>query len=387
MPSTCTIKGRRWVQPPSLNALTQRASRFRAKAGCLSWEINSGTDNKNQYLLSILPEDCKRPDVNSTKAVEKDLDDTQTKVELVAANKGKFQQKRRKDKRSKEAETINEDNDSKHALVEPNDTAEFERKGKSRVLAISTEPDRGYDQQVPSAKRQRTNAAANSSEDLPTSTASQVIPTRRSSRRAQSKSVVYLESEDEFEENEAPKGHTIGTAKTPRQNTATKNLPEEVSVTSPPVSKAALRVLAKYGTDLDSDLQPAYSAEFELETEEALMQGKADLRYLTPTEAVEKAYIRRAIELTCIDFCWKKGFAIYSDLIESHRHESYEWQHRQIEEEFKRHWCGAKRPKLYHLPAWTGTIDRWRVPKDDWQGQCLMTKLIKAEKAAWEDDV
>ena len=384
MPTKYIMRGRERDHPPSLNALTQRASRFRAKAGCLSWEVNSGTDNKNQYLLSLLPEECKKPEINSTKSVKHDLDEMQTKVELVAANKGKFQQKRRKSKRSTEVETKNVGENSEQTLAEPSlsrDTADVDHKGKNKVLARSRFSDRDHDRQTPYAKRQKTDATTDGSEHHRTPTALQAISTRRSSRRAHRSSAAYLEIVDESEFYDAENENNPSIVRTPRRDMVAKTLPGELSITSSSVSKTAMSVLAKYGADLDPDSPPAYSLDFQIETEAALGEDKVDMRYMTPADAMEKAYIRRAIELTCIDFCAKKGEAISTDLVESHRNESYECQYRRIQAEFRRRWRGAKRVKLYHLPAWYGTVDRWRVPNDDQQGQYLMSLLRKGEKS------
>lgn len=396
------MKGRRWVKPPSLNALTQRASRFRAKAGCLSWETNAGTENKNKYILSLLPEECKKPEVNSTKAITKDLNKKQAQVELVAVNKGKFQQKRRKAKRTKEPEVKDEGDTPNPIPAQSSPGPEIlgtERKRKRSMPEKPKISGQNYDtKRMLSGKRRKADAGTpmlgdkKRADGLP-----EIMPTRRSSRRATRTAVAYQESEDEGEaqpsdidtkKEQTPQRHQTGLMITPNRSPAARISAREPQVTASLKSCAPTGIVARYVIDVDDNPKPAYDADFVLESEAALNQDKADLRYRTPTDAAERAHIRRALELTCIDFCALKGHAAPGDLLITYHHESYESQHRRIQKEFDRLWCGAKRaPMLYRLPAWTGSVGDWRVPKDDEQGQILMWQLRFWEKNAENMDL
>ena len=61
-------KAREWhVGPPRVGTFSMRATRFRLRAGLLSWEKKDGTVSKNQRLLDIIPAQYKHPSVNSIK--------------------------------------------------------------------------------------------------------------------------------------------------------------------------------------------------------------------------------------------------------------------------------------------------------------------------------
>ncbi|CAD6583495.1 MAG: hypothetical protein ASARMPRED_001342 [Alectoria sarmentosa] len=66
-----TKKGKRakeWHEgPPRVGTFSMRATRFRLRAGCLSWEKMDGTAAKNQRILDVIPAQYKDPAVNSTK--------------------------------------------------------------------------------------------------------------------------------------------------------------------------------------------------------------------------------------------------------------------------------------------------------------------------------
>lgn len=57
-------KGKRRLPLPSLSTISMRRSRFRWRAGYLSWTTRTGSQDIKDYLDSLLPEECKRS--NST---------------------------------------------------------------------------------------------------------------------------------------------------------------------------------------------------------------------------------------------------------------------------------------------------------------------------------
>ena len=78
--------------------LNERATKFRNTAACLSWGEKTGSAEKKAYILGLLPEGA-----TDTRSLGRDLSKEQQE-ELIAANKGKFPNRRRKAKRVLEAQ-------------------------------------------------------------------------------------------------------------------------------------------------------------------------------------------------------------------------------------------------------------------------------------------
>ena len=78
--------------------LNERATKFRNTAACLSWGEKTGSAEKKAYILGLLPAGA-----TDTRSLGKDLN-KQQQQELVAANKGQFPNRRRKAKRTLEAQ-------------------------------------------------------------------------------------------------------------------------------------------------------------------------------------------------------------------------------------------------------------------------------------------
>ena len=70
-PNSYVMDGDRVCLDPCLDGIPRC---IRKLAGCLSWESKGGTEERNKYLLSITPEDCKKPEINSTQSILIDLD-------------------------------------------------------------------------------------------------------------------------------------------------------------------------------------------------------------------------------------------------------------------------------------------------------------------------
>lgn len=134
-------------------------------------------------------------------------------------------------------------------------------------------------------------------------------------------------------------------------------------------------VLRQYVIEMAVDRKPTYEACFQAESRAALALQKPDYRYMTPwgrvTDIRDRANIRRALELTCIDFCQRRGHAVPQDLLANHHNESYMSQYRRIQAFFDRIWMGEHRVKLFSLPAWTKGFGRWRVPGNSIRGEEL----------------
>lgn len=78
--------------------LNERATKFRNTAACLSWGEKTGSAEKKAYILGLLPAGA-----TDTRSLGKDLT-KQQQEELIAANKGNFPNRRRKAKRTLEAQ-------------------------------------------------------------------------------------------------------------------------------------------------------------------------------------------------------------------------------------------------------------------------------------------
>lgn len=125
-------------------------------------------------------------------------------------------------------------------------------------------------------------------------------------------------------------------------------------------------VLAQYVLEMVDDTEPMYEVKFQAETQAALGLQNPDYRYETPygrvTDIRDRASIRRALELTCIDYCQRRGHSVPKDLLAECHNESYMSQYRHIQAEFDRVWNGDQPVDLYCLPAWTKGFDKWKVP-------------------------
>lgn len=121
-------------------------------------------------------------------------------------------------------------------------------------------------------------------------------------------------------------------------------------------------VLRQYVIETAVDRKPTYETSFQAESRAVLALQKPDYRYMTPwgrvTDIRDRANIRRALELTCIDFCQRRGHAVPRDLLANHHNESYMSQYRRIQALFDRIWMGKHRVNLYCLPAWTKGFDK-----------------------------
>ena len=84
-------------KPVRIYTLNERATKFRNSAACLSWSEKTGSAEKKAYILGLLPAGA-----THTYSLGGDLSKAQQE-QMSAANKGKFPNRRRKDKRIAEA--------------------------------------------------------------------------------------------------------------------------------------------------------------------------------------------------------------------------------------------------------------------------------------------
>jgi len=138
---------------------------------------------------------------------------------------------------------------------------------------------------------------------------------------------------------------------------------------------AAYGILAQYVLEMIDDTEPMYDAKLQAETQAALALPNPDYRYKTPHGRVsdlrDRASIRRALELTCIDFCQLRGHPVPQDLLAECHNQSYMSQYRHVQAEFDRVWNGDQPVELYCLPAWTKSFDKWKVPGGSSRGAQL----------------
>lgn len=78
-------KGQGEMSLPSLSAISMRRSRFRWRAGYLSWTPRTGSNDVKKYLDSLLPDHCKA--ANSTRDF-RELKDSELK-QMTLPNRGK----------------------------------------------------------------------------------------------------------------------------------------------------------------------------------------------------------------------------------------------------------------------------------------------------------
>ena len=118
--------------PVRIYTLNERATKFRNTAACLSWGEKTGSAEKKAYILSLLP-----PGATDTRSLGGNLN-KQQQEQLIAANKGKFPNRRRKSKRALEAQ-------APMAIPTPGfqpqaPSADGEIEGESNQLRSETEP-------------------------------------------------------------------------------------------------------------------------------------------------------------------------------------------------------------------------------------------------------
>ena len=97
MPNYWGGKGSSEWKAPRGGTINQRAQRYRGTAGLISWNQREGTQSKNGYILSLIPDWCKNPAVNSIKYF-RDLEKDE-RVAVTKQNEGKMLSRARNAKR------------------------------------------------------------------------------------------------------------------------------------------------------------------------------------------------------------------------------------------------------------------------------------------------
>ena len=402
MPSKWMWKGEQQTEPPSLNTLTQRATRFRAKAGCLKWGRKGHADKKDKYILSLLPEECKRPEVNSTKSMTQDPDIKFRNLDLDSSNKEKNKDEDEPESpvvaSSRHSSLVQEEHDDRPRASNSNIKRQL---GGGSTVDPASRPRRRRKQEPQETTREIGSEDESQSADVAADRHSAQLPTskltRRSSREAsRTTTVTYQEVDEEAErqfrgtdsDQDISENLTVESDEQPRARTTANSLSAgNLLPSSSTRSRELSGTLARYAIEMVDDTEPMYDAAFQAKGDAALAKERPDYRYMSPhgrvTDVRDRANIRRALELTCIDFSQRRGHAFPSHLLELSHNESYASQHRQIQGEFKRIWCGEQpAPSLYRLPAWTGTFGGWKVPRRNKEAKALQEAMLHAERLA-----
>ena len=132
---------------------------------------------------------------------------------------------------------------------------------------------------------------------------------------------------------------------------------------------------------------PEEDLEFQDEVRNGIARG--DYRYMAPhgrlSDFADKWDIRRALELTSLDFFEHVGHLPSFDFWNDHQRECYASLHRRIQEIFEQTWRGGEpAPALYRLSEWHGGFDKWKAT--DHYGQELEAKFREGERADAEGD-
>lgn len=396
MPYNYVFRGITYPEPPKQNALSVRAQRFRSSALCLSW-INRGlTAKKNEAILDLIPEECKRADVNSTKAITSDLSKAdadkicakskESKAEEVPKTKGKPNRKgtskakskaKSKPKRAWEEDSEEEDiefDDSDDDTTD--DEMRFEDSVNDGEYGEPPSPVSPQISHSPSISISRSNQKRKWTADDGDELSGEVRDTSpRRPKRARARvprpeqSPIQPEIAGKLPEEAAGSGR--------RPGKTVSILPSEIARTAGGFDES----------DDDSHV---------VETDSEPDDG--DFRYIYPigraTDARDQAAIQRALELTRIEFFERTGKVVPQNLAVDFCYESYAAQHERIQDEYRAHRKGfLDAPRLYRLPAWQGGFSKWKVARPtarngaDPTGWNLKISMINEENRQAREDV
>lgn len=409
-------------KPPRGGAINQRAQRFRTRA--------AGTGTKNAFILSLIPDEFKAADVNSTREF-RDLDDdeikavnTRNKVKLTkVARNAKDAGKNKKGTKSiakiKKAQTGDlMDDDDVIGDVECDEDAEpplkrassQKKTSKPRSVAARTSKstlnvvsdaalvlyfnescpvsgsssvqsqDISEDEQpasqpillkYPTANMKRKREVDIHQQSRPSKRAKveqQPLPTS-ASRKTSSSHTTWTES------NTKPRRHER-TANTPIAHTPS-------SANPPPSGRSSSAV--NFNPDIDMHFKSEVAAGI----------ARGDFRYVAPcgnlTDFEDKWNLNRSLELTRVD-CFHYTAQMPPTVIwDNNQRECYASHYRRIQEFFERIWESPESaPALYCLPEWHAGFENWAAP--DCRGKELEAVMvdtwgINADEDSGEEDL
>ena len=412
-------------EPPRGGTINQRAQRFRTRAACIAWNNRAGTVTKNAFILSLIPDEYKAADVNSTRDF-RDLDDdevkavnTQNKVKLtkVARNaKGiaKVKKASKGTSKAKKAQTgdlvddddvladfeSDEDTDpplkrapsqkktskprsaraartfkapsnvaSEAALVlYSNDSCPVSGSSSGQSQDISEDEQLARQQtslKHPTASMKRKREMDTHQQSRPSKQArveQQPLPTS-ASRKTSSSHTTWTESNAQSRRHERT------------ANTIVAHTPS--SANPPPGGRSSSAV----------NFNPDTDTQFKSEVAAGIARG--DFRYVAPcgnlTDFEDKWNLNRALELTRDDCFHYTGQMPPTVIWDNHQRECYASHYRRIQEFFERIWeAPESAPALYCLPEWHAGFENWTAP--DRRGKELEAVMVNTWSVNADDD-
>lgn len=398
MPYNYVFRGITYPEPPKQNALSVRAQRFRSSALCLSW-INRGlTAKKNEAILALIPEECKRADVNSTKAITSDLSKAdadrisakskEIRAEEVPKTTGRPNQKgtsKAKSKaKGKAKRAYEEDSEEEEEDIEfddddddTDDEMRFEEgdydEGEYGEPPSPVSPQSSRSSSISmSRSNQKRKWTADDADEL-----SGEVRDTSSRRPKRARAGVPMPEQSPIQPKIAGKSPEEAAGSGRRPGKSVSILPSENA-----------RSAGGFGeSDDDSHV---------VETDSEPEDG--DFRYIYPigraTDARDQAAIQRALALTRIEFFERTGKVVPQNLAVDFCYESYAVQHERIQDEYRAHRKGfLDAPRLYRLPAWQVGFSKWKVARPtarngaDPTGWNLKISMINEENRQAREDV
>ena len=391
-------EGKKWSpSPPRVGTLSMRATRFRARAGCLSWTVKGDSDAKNNYMLSLMPAMCEQ--TNSTRYF-RDL----TKQEQVDSEQGKGLRpnKARKEKREAAAMAASatgsgdddgsdseDDVDSnenpsvtdaapRQGMQSPGDRGSVETSHQtpvSRKLAdfhlqspsVPHSDSRLHDQQVKRRRLPNDGSSAVNTDREPS-----LPDSVRVQRRGKAQSTRGRPSHTPSRKAIAREPSTSNTTHSMgRDAAAASNYP---FLSLPKNSNGAESKFPNWFIEVAQDafgvpeMFNPDSPEFQQETRECVMAG--DYRYYAPVldgkEADVEAIstVARALELSKMDYFAQTGRHPPRNL-STYGHESYASQFRRLNEMFVKEFEDEDSTRaLYSLAPWKDGFAGWQQVLD-----------------------
>ena len=422
-------------EPPRGGTINQRAQRFRTRAACIAWNNRAGTATKNAFILSLIPDEYKAADVNSTRDF-RDLDDgeikavnTQNKVKLTKvarnakdagknkkATKGiaKVKKASKGTSKAKKAQTGDlVDDDDFLADVESDEDAEpplkrapsqkktsNPRSARAARTSKSTSnvasdaalvlysndscpvsgsssgqiQDISEDEQPARQEISLKHPTANTKRKREVDTHQQSRPSKRARVEQQP-----LPTSASRETSSSYTTWTESNAQSRRhEGTANTTIAHTPSSANPPPSG---RSSSAVNFNPDTDMQ------FKSEVAAGIARG--DFRYVAPcgnlTDFEDKWNLNRALELTRNDCFHYTGQMPPTVIWDNHQRECYASHYRRIQEFFERIWeAPESAPALYCLPEWHAGFENWTAP--DRRGKELEAVMVDTWGVNADDD-
>ena len=368
-----------------------RGTRFRLQAGLLSWTMRMGSKERNDKILSIIPEQFKAPAVNSTKGFRDLYGPEQEAVSKVLL--GTAPARRRKEKKISEGNNKEESDDD-----------------------LDTESTDDKESNQPLIKRRRVVKSTNKRVISPVTPTRSTRPTVQASSRTKRSIRLSPTKHDHqmrqrYSANSSALRNRLRRSKNTQNSTnmdsnesdetsessdevSTHNDPKEGNTTQVPTATPT-HYLTQSDVDiiqsndpLDARLHNAFLANHRptrpnpppsVSCPPPLDKSDRDFRVVAPgafpaTLTDNIKVIQDALAPTRLDYELKLGLEVPKDLIEEVKDQSYCMQHHAMQQQFSKIYEGRPIPHLYILPSWRGAYRNWKI---DEEGQALYLKERK----------